>query len=150
MKEIELKFKLNDLPDPSILGKGKKILQGYLENDIRLRKKGDEFFMTVKGPGDLVRKEWEVEIPKWVFVQLWPRTKGRRLIKTRYEVALGHFKIEVDEFFGRLAGLVLLECEFKHLKDVKKFKLPSWARDAVDVTKDKRFSNKNLAEKGLP
>ena len=150
MREIELKLKLDDLPDLGLLGKGKKILQGYLDNDIRLRKKGNDFFMTVKGPGDLVRKEWEVEIPKWVFQQLWPRTKGKRLIKTRYEVNFGHFKIEVDEFLGRLAGLVLLECEFKHRKDVKKFKLPPWAKDAVDVTKDKRFSNKSLAEKGLP
>ena len=148
--EIEVKKLLERLPKRSFLGKGINIEQGYLVDGIRLRKFGLEYFMTVKGPGDLCREEWEVSIPEWVFIQLWPKTKGRRIRKIRYHVPFNEFVIDIDKFLGDLKGLYFLECEFKRVEDVKKFKTPDWVGRNIDVTKNKEYSNRSLAMKGLP
>ena len=149
--EIEVKYKLKKFPKRSFLGEGMEIEQGYLPGgDIRLRKVGSIHFMTVKGPGDICREEWEVSIPQWVFKKLWVQTKGRRIKKTRYHVSFEGRIIELDKFLGRLKGLFILECEFSRFEDVKNFKLPYFACPATDVSKKKEYSNRSLAIYGLP
>lgn len=148
--EIERKFLLSAPPPPEVIGKGEEIHQGYLladkKGELRLRHQGDCYFLTVKGDGTLSREEWEIEAPKWVFNLLWPFSKGRRIEKTRFTVK----DVEVDVYRGRLAGLIILEREFPDEQAVAAFRLPEWAADAVEVTANQAYKNKNLAVHGLP
>ena len=146
--EIERKWVLPG--PPSVLkGKVEPIAQGYIFTDngeLRLRSKGSHYYLTVKGDGDIIRDEWEVEIPKWVFETLWPKTEGKRVEKVRYTLG----RLEIDVYGGHLTGLVTLECEFPNESEAARFRLPQWAVSAVEVTNDKAYKNKNLAIRGLP
>ena len=153
MRETERKFRLANRPDPSILGPGVPIAQGYLitqGGEERIRRKGDRCFWTVKGEGDLTRDEFEVEVPEWVFSLLWPHTEDRRIEKTRHMVTWDGFALEVDVYHGALAGLVILECEFRDQDAALSFRLPEWAAEAREVTWDERYKNRNLCLAGLP
>lgn len=146
--EIEKKFLLNSRPE--ILDSATKVVvrQGYLiieDGELRVRAKGEKFYMTVKGDGSLSRSEWEVEIPQWVFESLWAKTDGKQIKKTRYEIEYQGLTLEVDEYFGNLVGLYTLECEFESEDAANAFTLPKWAADATDVTTNKAFKNKALA-----
>ena len=87
-KEIERKFLLSEWPT-KISGLTPNLLeQGYLALDpegkeVRLRKNGHQFWLTVKSDGDMVREEYEVELNETQFLKLWPATIGRRLRKDR-------------------------------------------------------------------
>ena len=153
MPEIERKFRLADVPSTSILCSGTLILQGYVlthPGELRLRRKGEQSYLTVKSGGGLTRDEWESELPSWVFDALWSATEGRRIEKTRYSVPHGMFTLEIDIYHASLSGLVTLECEFTTEDTASTFQLPPWAIDAVDVTVDSAYKNKNLALHGLP
>lgn len=152
-REIERKFRLTALPDPKQIGAGVDIAQGYLSVspvEMRVRKKGDRCYLTVKGDGDIDRAEWETEIPFWVFDRLWPQTVARQLSKTRYSVPDGDRLLEIDEYHGALAGLVTLECEFPTVDASSTFIPPPWVGPAEDVSTDARYKNHRLAEWGLP
>ena len=148
--EIERKFVLREVPDRALLGRGVAIAQGYLQSGLRLRRKGERCFLTLKGAGALSHEEWETEMPGWAYERLWPLTEGRRLEKTRYEVADGEHTLEVDEYHGRLTGLWTLECEFPSEAAAHVFALPAWAATALDVTEDYSYRNSNLAVFGVP
>lgn len=151
--EIERKFVITHLPPSNLReGRGAEILQGYVitnPGELRLRRKSDRHFMTVKGDGNLSRDEWEQEVPEWVFKTLWPKTQGRRIEKTRYSIPYRQWTLEVDEYHGVLAGLLTLEVEFLSEKEAAEFRLPIWT-DGQDVTADKRYKNKALAVNGRP
>ena len=150
--EIERKFRLLELPWVAVDG-GEEILQGYLvteHGELRLRRRGSDCFITVKGDGTISREEWEKEIPEWVFTQLWPSTSGRSLEKTRYTIYHNGAKVEVDVYRSALQGLLTFECEFESEEEANKFQFPDWAHGAVEVTEDMAYKNKNLAIKGLP
>jgi CYTH domain-containing protein len=151
--EIEKKFLLGERP--SILSTiiGVPVKQGYLvteDGELRIRQKGEKYFMTVKGDGTLSREEWEVEIPEWVFSTLWQKTTGKQIEKIRFAIDFQGLILEIDEYFGNLAGLFTMECEFESVEDAEAFRLPQWAATAVDVTANKAFKNKVLAVKGRP
>ena len=151
--ETERKFRISGLPPSVIPGTGVEIAQGYLVIDpgeLRIRDKGGRFYLTVKGDGTISRDESEIEIPARVFEALWPHTEGARVEKTRYSVQHEGWLLEVDEYRGHLAGLITLECEFRSKKAAATLRLPEWAGDAVEVTEDKAYKNKNLASNGLP
>jgi adenylate cyclase len=154
MSETEKKFRLATLPPSEILGNGVLILQGYVfagTGELRIRRKGElQYYLTAKSEGTLSREEWETEIPAWVFDLLWPRTEGRRVEKLRYSIRYQRLTFEVDEYLGRLKGLVTLECELAEDEAAMNLILPSWTVQAVDVTEDKRYKNKALATDGLP
>lgn len=153
MEEIERKFLLSSSPTAVHLRDGVPILQGYLfcdQGELRIRRKGDHFYLTVKGEGSLVRDEWEVEIPAWVFQTLWPKTEGRQIQKTRYCVSEADFTAEIDEYGGELLGLVTLESEFADRAAAERWSPPAWLGAAIEVTEDRAYKNKNLALYGLP
>lgn len=77
------------------------------------------------------------------FAVLWPGTDGKRLTKTRYDVPLGTFVIEIDVYSGRHAGIVVAEVEFDDELTALGFEKPEWLGD--DVTHDARYSNQRLA-----
>ncbi len=152
-KEIERKWVLPALPSAPIdLSKGVIIEQGYFpfDEEMRLRHMGDEFFITFKDSGGLMRSECERTIEPWAFRAQWKNTDGRRILKTRYSVPYEGFTLEFDVYGGKLTGLITLEVEFDSKAIAARFRLPKWVRSAFEATKDMRFKNRVLAEKGLP
>jgi CYTH domain-containing protein len=153
-QEVERKWIVNEneLPDLAAI-QGIEVRQGYLAlspdgTEVRLRQKGEKYLQTIKSDGGLVRAEVEIELTKGQFDNLWQTTVGRRLEKTRYEIAFKDVKIELDIFSGYLAGLVMAEVEFLSISDSKRFIAPDWF--GKEVTEDNRFKNKNLALNGIP
>ena len=110
MKEIERKFLITQMPEMA-LQSSTCIRQGYISKsrdsvEIRLRRKGDAFFMTFKRGQGLVRDEAEIRIDEANFNHLWPLTQGRQVEKQRSKATLGNgLTAEIDEFSGTLAGL---------------------------------------------
>jgi adenylate cyclase len=148
--EIERKFLVERLPD-GLGGRARRIDQGYLALDehsgaeVRLRRLGDELWLTIKGEGGLARLEEEFPLGEEQFRSLWPLTEGRRVEKVRHELA-GH--MEVDVYKGDLAGLVLAEVEFPSLEESTAFEPPEWF--GAEVTEDPRYKNRALAVDGRP
>lgn len=66
---------------------------------------------------------------------------GTDLHKTRWRVGFAGRNVAVDEFHGRLAGLVLAETELS----VREGRLPTPAFAVMDITDDDRFTGGSLA-----
>lgn len=148
-QEIERKFVAKNIPQNISPIKRQIISQGYLaiesasKKEVRLRHKGDRFYLTVKSGQGLVRGEAETEISQEQFEVLWPMTEGRRLEKERRVFLLPNGnKAEVDIFFEKLEGLVLVEVEFASEEESNAFKAPEWFER--EVTTDPTFKNQNL------
>jgi adenylate cyclase len=147
--EIEHKF----VVDPSkitakSLGIGSRLIQGYLSDKptVRIRIIDDvRAELTIKGKGTIIKPEFNYSIPVADAIAMQPMLKAS-LEKTRYHVRFKGFVWDVDEFHGPLAGLWLAEIELPSIDT--KFKIPTWA--IKNVTEDRRYSNSNLASKGLP
>ena len=69
------------------------------------------------------------------------------LEKTRFVFKYNDQVFELDVFKGPLKGLAILEIELKDKHD--KVELPPYLKLIEEVTKDKRFNNFSLADKGL-
>jgi len=148
MLEIERKWLIPAPPELNPSSR-KAIIQGYLHiadkySKIRLRQKGDLYFMTIKGPGELARAEFEIELNKTQFETLWPATLGHRLEKDRYEIYYNQYTIELDLFKNQLAGLIIAEVEFASIDQANSFIAPNWF--GTEVTHDSRYKNRNLTK----
>ncbi|MBI5044801.1 MAG: AAA family ATPase [Candidatus Levybacteria bacterium] len=154
--EIERKFlvKTMDFDFERFHEKAVNIRQGYVAvgdgGELRIRKFGNEYFIASKGDGTLRRTEWERPLPKSAFDRLSQFIVGEMIEKTRFFIRDGKYLVEFDVFLGSLSGLTTLECEFSSEEEASAFVLPDWAKDAVEVTEDPAFKNKNLALYGLP
>lgn len=152
--EIEGKYLLRRLPDLSG-AEFVRIEQHYVclseEEEVRLRKKGDKFFITVKGNGTLERDEWESEISQSVYETLLSAARGRSVLKDRYMIALPDGNMaELDIYRGKLEGPdhLTVEVEFRGKEEADVFKKPWWFGE--DITNDARYKNRNLATRGWP
>lgn len=151
--EIERKFLVHrHLLTRSALGRPKVIHQGYLaaEPAVRVRtvrnQLGVKGFLTVKGPGSLVRKEFEYEVPVQDAEDMLKLARFG-LSKERNTVRVGKKNWEVDYFTEeRMGGLILAEVELRFADE--EFEMPEWA--AREVTDDPGYSNVSLAKIGLP
>lgn len=151
--EIERKFVLRDVPEFPAYDRKVLVQQGYLATDpgeLRIRRIGDAAFIASKGDGAIRRDEWERPLPRDTFDRLWQKTSGAQVTKTRYFIPYGKYMLELDVYQGAHRGLVTLECEFASESEAAAFGLPYWAADAMEVTDDLQFKNKNLAIRGLP
>jgi CYTH domain-containing protein/CHAD domain-containing protein len=149
--EIERKFLVTEMPRAE--SASTSIEQGYLalgrDTEVRLRRAGDELFLTVKGGHGEVREEVEVPIEPESFAALWPLTAGRRVRKVRHYVPLGHdLRAEVDVYEERLDGLRTAEVEFESEEAAGAFTPPPWF--GRELTGDRRYANQTLATEGMP
>ena len=152
--EIERKFLVDATrfaPPPF----GTEIRQGYLVRDpersvrIRLcrvhRPDGsieEESFLTVKGPGGLVRAEYEYAIPPADATELLDNLcLPGEIAKTRYEVDVAGRTFEVDVFAGRHSGVIVAEVEFDDPEET--IVLPDWVIE--EVTGDPAWSNRAMS-----
>jgi CYTH domain-containing protein len=152
-REIERKLLVDELPGDLDAWSAKRLEQGYLaitgEAEIRIRRAGDDAWLTVKSSPGLSRVEEELTLEAGAFERLWPLTEGRRLVKVRHtrEDAPG-VVFELDVYEGALAGLVTLEVEFASEDAARAWAPPPWA--GRDVTGDRAYANQTLAVRGAP
>lgn len=144
-KEIERKFLVKRLPFDSETHPSIPIEQGYLAlepegQEVRLRRKGGLYYLTVKSQGTLVREEYEVELSREQFEVLWPGTNARRLQKDRYLFEA----FELDIYKGNLKGLIVAEIEFADAEKAQSFPLPDWL--GQEITHINFLKNRNLLQ----
>ena len=144
-REIERKYLVRpQLWQPC--GEGVEIRQGYLSSQklrtVRVRTKGTEAFLTVKGPTcGITRAEFEYSIPFADACSMLQELCEQPLIeKRRYlEEYAGH-TWEIDCFFGENDGLIVAEVELQNAAEP--LQLPAWA--GAEVSDDPRYFNSNL------
>ncbi len=144
--EIERKFLVERAPDDLDAHDRWTIAQGYLATghvEVRVRRAGDDTFLTIKSGDGLVRAEEEMPIERERFERLWPLTAGRRIEKVRHRIEHGDRTIELDVFTGANEGLVLAEVEFPSPDAARAWEAPGWL--GRDVTGDPAYRNANLA-----
>jgi len=151
--EIERKWLVEQAPGEALAVQGERIDQGYLAiaedgTEVRLRRRAERRFLTVKSPGGLVRGEREVEVTPEQFGALWPATDGRRLEKVRRVLDGGGVTIELDVYSGTLSGLMVAEVEFADAEAAARFVPPDWF--GREVTGEPAYKNQRLAVAGLP
>jgi len=128
------------------LATGVHYRQGYLnsakERTVRVRSTGDKAYLTIKGlTVGASRSEYEYEIPVADAIAMLDALAERPIIeKKRHKIPHGGITIEVDEFLGENAGLVVAEVELK--SEDQAFDKPAWLGE--DVTGDPRYYNANL------
>ena len=132
--------------------RSEEIDQGYLaadaESEVRVRRIGEQSFLTVKRGSGRDRLEEEIEITGEQLEALWPTTEGRRLSKRRFFIPLDGLTAEVDVYGGELDGLITAEVEFDSVADSERFDPPAWFGD--EITGDARYANQALARDGVP
>ncbi len=154
MLEIEKTYLVRKLPDNLSSYQSDHIKQGYISSTtspLRIRKKGQKLELTKKMPlkaDDFSSaQELTILLTEEEFNKLWPLTE-KFLEKSRYYIPLeDNLTAELDIFQGKLAGLVLVEVEFKSAEQMESFKPPDWF--GKDVTQEAFSANVYLAGKTL-
>ena len=149
MIEIERKFLVTSEDFKAESFKKTRIIQGFLNTDpertVRVRLKGEQGFLTVKGKSTdngLKRFEWEKEISKTDTEALLDLCEKGVIDKIRYEVKKGKHVFEIDEFFGNNEGLIIAELELEHEND--SFEAPHWL--GKEVTGNIKYYNSQLSQ----
>jgi adenylate cyclase len=149
--EIERRFLVTGPGWRDRVTRARRLVQGYLAREdgvaVRLRLDGDRARLTIKGPGGLVRPEFEYDVPfADATAMLDTLCHGRRIAKTRHDVPHGGLTWEVDVFEGPLAGLVIAEVELPAADH--RSAPPDWA--GAEITGDPRYANAVLASAAAP
>ena len=164
-REIERKFLVPEPPDHMEGKMLERIEQGYLQTGVgveeRVRRitKGPRkyYYQTMKQGSGVQRVERETRISEIEFLELWPKTVGRRIckdrrkLKYRYRDTEGKWNqclIEIDEFHTPKGVRYIAEVEFRSKRAAARFVAPPWF--GVDVTDEPAYTNKELARRGFP
>ena len=145
--EIERKYLIKDLPANLNSYPYHIIEQGYLctEPVVRIRRQDDEYILTYKGKGMMVREEYNLPLIKDAYEHLKPKADGNIISKKRYVIPLKQgLNIELDLFDPPFAPLILAEVEFPDEKTADHFIPPDWFQE--DVTFDGRYHNSYLSQ----
>jgi len=148
--EIERKFLVKRPPLGWRGSPSSQIVQGYFpiaakDLEIRLRRKGSQHFITIKGGHGKRRLEEEIEIPKRKFDSLWPLTRPARISKRRYKIPWDGHTIEMDVYQGPHRGLVTADVEFDSVNQSRCFYPPDWL--GREITGGRHYSNESLARR---
>jgi len=151
--EIERKFLVPRLPEYLDESRADQIRQGYLAigpggDEVRIRDRGSEHFLTVKSGTGRTRTETEIELAAGQAESLWPAVGDRQLAKRRYLLEWQGSRIELDVYSGVHSGLIVAEVEFASEREADDFSPPPWF--GREVTDDPRYKNQTLALEGLP
>ena len=149
--EIERRFLVSTPAWRDAATRTRRLVQGYLAREdgvtVRLRLIDSRAWLTIKGPGGLVRPEFEYVIPPAeAAAMLDTLCTGRRIAKTRHDVPHGDLLWEVDVFEGALAGLVIAEVELPSTDH--SVSLPAWV--GREITGEARYANAVLASADAP
>lgn len=144
--EIERKYLLKELPKDLDSYPSHCIEQAYLCTSpvVRVRRQDDEYYLTYKGGGFMIREEYNLALDAPSYEHLKTKADGRIITKKRYCIPLGdHLIIELDIFSGDYEGLLLAEVEFPTEEEANSFTPPDWFGE--DVTFDGRYHNSYMA-----
>ena len=140
------KYLVKSLPDNLADYECKTIEQGYLSITpvVRVRKQNDEYILTYKSGGLMIRKEVELPLDKDSYKHLLKKTDGCIISKKRYVIPDGTGQnIELDIFTKSLEGLIIAEVEFTSESEALSYNPPSWFD--VEVTDNPAFQNSTLS-----
>lgn len=144
--EIERKFLVKNIPSALDNYKKRYIEQAYLctSPTVRVRRDNDDYYLTYKGKGFIVREEYNLPLTKESYEHLLSKADGIIITKTRYEIPAGNnLIIELDIFEGEYKGLVLAEVEFATEEDAVSYTPPEWF--GKDVSERAEFCNSYLS-----
>ena len=145
-KEIERKFLIKKLPDNLTSYKARKIEQAYLCTDpvVRVRRDNDDYYLTYKSKGMIVREEYNFPLTKEAYGHLLAKADGNIITKTRYEIPeKDNLTIELDVFEGKFDGLLLAEVEFASEEEALGYIPPEWFGE--DVSNSTKYHNSTLS-----
>lgn len=147
--EIERKFLIEKEQLPKNLDKypHNELEQAYIitEPVLRIRKKDDNYILTYKGQGLMVREEVEFPLTQKAYEKLLKKAEGNIITKTRYKIPeKNELVIELDIFSGLLEGLYLAEVEFPDEESALNYIPPKWF--GKEVTKETTFHNSTLSQ----
>ena len=145
--EIERKYLVRKLPENLEQYNKKEIAQGYLctEPVVRIRRSNDDYYMTYKGDGLMVREEYNLPLTQEAYEHLRPKIDGLLIAKTRYLIPLDNkLTAELDVFEEDLNGLVIVEVEFNTVEEANAFHAPDWFGE--DVTNSGKYHNSYLSQ----
>lgn len=134
--EIERKYLIHTLPENLENYPHRIIEQGYLSTEpvVRIRRDNDEYILTYKSKGLMVREEYNLPLTKDSYMHLREKIDGRLIIKKRYLIPLSNeLTIELDIFGGDLAPLMLAEVEFPDETSANSFTPPKWFGEDVII-----------------
>lgn len=144
--EIERKFLIKKLPDNLTSYKARKIEQAYLCTDpvVRVRRDNDDYYLTYKSKGMIVREEYNLPLTKEAYGHLLAKADGIIITKTRYEIPeKDNLTIELDVFEGKFDGLLLAEVEFASEEEALGYIPPEWFGE--DVSNSTKYHNSTLS-----
>lgn len=146
--EIERKYLVKEIPENIEEYTHKELEQGYLctEPVVRVRREGEDYVLTYKSKGLMVREEYNLPLNREAYEHLLEKADGIVIKKTRYMIPQpGGLKIELDIFHGEHEGLVLAEVEFSSEKEANEYCPPEWF--GRDVTFSNKYHNSVLSQK---
>lgn len=144
--EIERKFLVKNLPGRLESYKSHQIEQAYLctEPVVRIRRQDEEYYLTYKGEGMMVREEYNLPLTKTAYEHLLTKADGKIIKKRRYLISLeDNLTVELDVFSSPMTDLFLAEVEFSSEEEALAFVPPDWFGE--DVTCDKRYHNSYMS-----
>jgi len=145
--EIERKYLIEHIPFDLDDYPKQQIAQGYLSTNpvVRIRRSNDEYILTYKGQGLMVREEYNLPLTQEAFEHMIPKCDGRFIDKTRYLIPyMEKYTIELDIFHNDLSPLKLAEVEFDSKEEADAFIPPEWFGE--DVTFSSKYHNSNLSK----
>ncbi len=146
--EIERKFLIQSLPEQLDSFPCRQIEQGYLCTDpvVRIRKEDEEYYLTYKSKGLMIREEYNLPLTREAYLHLRPKADGILIAKKRYLIPLPPcYTIELDIFENELSPLVLAEVEFPTAEEANAFIPPEWFGE--DVTYSDKYHNSVLSRR---
>ncbi len=151
--ELEKTYLAKYLPEGLKDSPSKEIKDIYIPESIehpvlRIRRRDDKYEITKKQPVNETdsseQYEHTIALTKEEFSTL-EQVKGKVVRKIRYYYNHKGIQAEVDVFQDDLAGLVLVDFEFKEVADKNNFDMPDFC--LTDVTQDKYFAGGMLCGK---
>ena len=111
---------------------------------VRIRRDNDDYYLTYKSKGLIVREEYNLPLTKESYEHLLAKADGIVLTKTRYEIPQPDgLIIELDIFSGKYDGLKLAEVEFESEEQAHSYTPPEWFGE--DVSMSSTYHNSTLA-----
>lgn len=122
------------------------IEQGYVCTDpvIRVRKEGENKYLTCKGKGFLKREEINLPLSDEAYSSLLCKCENLIIKKERYKIPYENgLTIELDFFKGEHDGLIILEVEFPDDESARNFSAPDIF--GTEVTGNPLYTNACLS-----
>ena len=150
--EIERKFLIPVSPENLECYSSHEIEQGYLYREpvVRIRRQDEEWILTYKSKGMMVREEYNLPLTREAYEHLKEKTDGLLIEKTRYLIPLeSGLTAELDVFHSAHEGLCMAEVEFPDRNMAEGFcNFPEWFGEE-GVPFSGRYHNSKLSENPL-